>query len=178
MSPAIVLDASVALTFVLRQQGVVDVDARLERWRRSGDRLCVPSSFWLEVSNSLLRRHGFPAGSIIEAIHRLDEFGLETVEVDRAMTLLALDRAERFGLTTYDAAYLAVAEALDATLYTSDRALLSAAGWRGIAVDGAPGRRRSEVKARYGPERPSTWPDYSGASAYLAKLRAEATRAT
>ena len=176
MSPTIVLDASVALTFVLRQHGVVDVQARLERWSGSGDRLCVPSSFWLEVSNSLLRRHGFLGSSIIEAIHRLDEFGLETVEVDRAMSLLAIDRAERFALTTYDAAYLAVAEALDATLYTSDRALLAAAGSRGLAVSGATEHRLSETRVEYRTERPATWPDYSGASAYLARLRSEATR--
>jgi predicted nucleic acid-binding protein len=176
MTGSTVLDASVALTFVLRQQGIADVDRRLERWRRLGERLCVPSSFWLEVSNGLLRRHHFSAKSIVEAIHQLDEFGLETIEIDRAMALLAIDRAERFALTTYDAAYLALAEALDATLYTSDRALLAAAGSRGLAVTGAADHRLSEGREPYPAERRSTWPSYSGASAYLAKLRAEATR--
>lgn len=176
MTDSIVLDASVAVTFIRRQQGVVDVDRRLEAWRRSALRLCVPSSFWLEVSNSLLRRHRFSARTTIEALHQLDEYSLETVEVDRAMTLLAIDRAERFALTTYDAAYLALAEALDATLYTSDRALLAAAGSRGLAVTGAADHRLSEGREPYAAERRSTWPSYAGASAYLAKLRAEATR--
>jgi predicted nucleic acid-binding protein len=176
MTVSIVLDASIAVTFIRRQQGVADVDRRLEAWRRSALRLCVPSSFWLEVSNSLLRRHRFSARTTVEALHQLDEYGLETVEVDRAMTLLAIDRAERFALTTYDAAYLALAEVLDATLYTSDRALLAAAGPRGLAVTGAADHPLSETPQEYAVERRSTWPDYSGASAYLAKLRSEASR--
>ena len=176
MSDGIVLDASVATTFVLQQDGFDDVRSRLRLWRSSSIEMRVPSHFWLEVSNGLLRRHRFSARSIDEAIHQLDEFGLESVEVDRAMTLLAIDRAERFALTTYDAAYLALAEVLDATLYTSDGALLAAAGSRGLAVAGSTDHRLSESRGEYRVERRSTWPDYSGASAYLAKLRAEATR--
>lgn len=178
MTEVVVIDASIAVTRIRRQAGWDDVNQRVATWQRTGTRLVVPSHFWLEVSNGLMRRHGLRGSQVMEAIHRLDEIGLETVVVDRPILLLALDRAERFALTTYDAAYLAVAEALDASLYTSDRALLAAAGTRGLAVDGSPGHRLSEVKASYGPERPSTWPDYSGASAYLASLRAEATRAT
>ena len=176
MSSTMVVDASVAMTFILQQDGFADVRRRLRRWRSSTIDMHVPSHFWLEISNSLLRRHHFSARSTLEAIHQLDEFGLETVEVDRAMTLLAIDQAERFALTTYDAAYLAVAEALDATLYTSDRALLAAAGSRGLAVSGAADHRLSERPQEYQVERRATWPDYSGASAYLAKLRSEATR--
>jgi len=119
-----------------------------------------------------------PGDRLIEAIHTLDELGLTTVTVDRPLLLLALDRAERFGLTTYDAAYLALAETIDATLYTSDLALLTAAGSRGLQVAPAADHRLSEAPAPYGSQRRSTWPDYSGASAYLAQLRAEATRQT
>ncbi len=172
----IVIDASVAITFCLRQVGVDDVDRQLARWRRSSAVMRVPSLFWLEVSNVLLRGHRIPTRGVVETIHRLDEFGLETVEVDRALLILALDRAERFALTMDDAAYLALAESTDATLYTSDRALLAAAGSRGLAVSGATDHRLSEAATPYGAERRPTWPDYSGASAYLAKLRAEASR--
>jgi len=72
MTVSIVLDASVAVTFIRRQQGVADVDRRLEAWRRSALRLCVPSSFWLEVSYSVLRRHRFSARITVEALHQLD----------------------------------------------------------------------------------------------------------
>lgn len=170
----VVLDASVAITFVLRQSGFADVDRRLEGWLGDRTRLAVATHFWLELSNALLRRHRRSGLQVVEAIHKLDELGLDTIPVDRPMLLLALDRAERFGLTTYDAAYLALAETLDAILYTSDRALLAAAGSRGLAVAGAMDHRLSEVPVTYGSERRPSWPDYAGVSAYLLKLRAEA----
>jgi predicted nucleic acid-binding protein len=176
MTEAVVIDASIAVARVRRETGWEDVNQRIATWQRTGTRLAVPSHFWLEVSNGLMRRHGLGGSQVMEAVHRLDEIGLETVALDRPILLLALDRAERFGLTTYDAAYLAVAEALDATLYTFDQALLFAAGSRGLDVESDPSRRLSEKRAHYGPERASTWPDYSGASAYLAKLRSEAFR--
>lgn len=176
MTPEVVLDASGALTLVLHQVGFDDVKRNLRGWRASAVGLLVPSHFWLETSNALLRRHRFTARAAMEALHQLDEFGLQTVVADRAITLLAIDRAEKFGLTTYAAAYLALAESVDATLYTSDRALLVAAGPRGLAIAGAADHRLAEAPAQYGIERRPTWPDYSGASAYLAKLRAEAAR--
>ncbi len=176
MTRGIVLDASVALTFLLRQSGLEDVKDRLRAWEVSETAIRVPSLFWLELSNSLLRRHHFDGRSVIEAIHQLDDLGIETVQVDRAMALLAIDRAERFGLTTYDSSYLVLAELVDARLYTADRALLAAAGSRGLPVVGAADHRLSEAPAPYGAERRPTWPDYSGASAYLAQLRAEARR--
>ncbi|HUQ78609.1 MAG TPA: type II toxin-antitoxin system VapC family toxin [Patescibacteria group bacterium] len=175
MTTAVVLDASVAITFLLRQQGVGEIKRRMEGWLAHRVAMCVPTHFWLEVGNGLVRRHRMTGDRMMEAIHTLDEIGLTTVPVDRPLLLLALDRAERFGLTTYDAAYLALAETLDATLYTSDRALLTAAGSRGLVVAGAADHRLSEVPAAYGAERRPTWPNYSGAAAYLSKLRAEAT---
>ncbi|MBA2721258.1 MAG: type II toxin-antitoxin system VapC family toxin [Chloroflexi bacterium] len=175
-SETVVIDASVAITFVLRQRGVADVDRRFEGWLAEGTEFAVPTHFWLEVANSLLRRHRQTDDRVLEAIHTLDELGLATIPVDRPLLVLALDRAERFGLTMYDAAYLALAETLDATLYTSDRALLAAAGSRGLAVAGAEDHRLSEVPATYGAQRRPTWPDYSGAAAYLSNLRAEAAQ--
>lgn len=176
MTRGIVLDASVALTLILRQSGLEDVKHRLRAWGTSGTEMRVPSPFWLEVANSLLRRHHFDGRSVVEAIHQLDELGMETVEVDRAMTLLAIDRAERFSLTTYDATYLALAELVDASLYTADLALLAAAGSRGLPVAGGAEHRLSEAAVSYLSERPPTWPDYSGVSAYLSRLRVEVRR--
>lgn len=177
MTTGVVLDASIAITFALRQPGVDEVDRRIEGWLAQRVQLSVPTHFWLEVSNVLVRRHRLTGALAMEAIHTLDELGASTIPVDRPMLLLALDRAERFGLTTYDAAYLALAETLDAILYTSDRALLAAAGSRGLAVAGAMDHRLSEVPATYGSERRPSWPDYAGVSAYLSKLRAEARSA-
>jgi predicted nucleic acid-binding protein len=136
----------------------------------------VPSHFWLEVTNGLVRRHRMSGNHLMEAVHRLDEIGLTTVEFDRPLLLLAMDLAERHALTMYDAAYLAIAESLGARLFSADADLVAAAGSRGLSPSDLSDHRLSETPEEYQVERRSTWPDYSGASAYLAKLRAEASR--
>jgi hypothetical protein len=107
---------------------------------------------------------------VLAAVHRLDVFGLQTVEPDRPLLLQVIDRSERFRLSAYDALYLVLAESLDADLATLDLELAAAAGPR--AVTFVEGHGLDETPAVY--ERDVTWPSYKGASAYLAKLRAEA----
>jgi predicted nucleic acid-binding protein len=131
----------------------------------------VPDHFWLEVSNSLIRRHRFRGNAVLEALHVLDDIVAETVAVGRPTLLLAIDRAERFGLSTYDAAYLGLAESLDGELATMDQALGRAAGARLVSVVETP-RRLSEAEAPHGSSVLVSWPDYSGAASYLSSLRA------
>jgi hypothetical protein len=112
---------------------------------------------------------------MLEALHVLDDIVAETVTLGRPTLVLALDRAERFELSTYDAAYLALAETLDAQLATIDRALGQAAGPR--LVSGVETTHRlSEDWVGYGTPARVTWPDYAGAAAYLSSLRAEVRR--
>lgn len=175
MSRPIVLDASVAVPLVHHE----DESDRWRRaaagWFRANRRVIVPDHFWLEVSNTLIRRHRFGGDAVLEALHVLDDVVAETVDIGRPVLLLALDRAERFGLSTYDAAYLALAESLDAELATMDRALGRAAGSRLVSVERPP-RRLSEERAPYDSSAQVTWPDYSGAASYLSSLRAELRR--
>ncbi|MDQ6795165.1 MAG: type II toxin-antitoxin system VapC family toxin [Chloroflexota bacterium] len=171
MSEAVVVDASAALNLVLSESGSVVVRAKLEAWWRAGVSVQVPSHFWLEVANALIRRHRLPSSLVIAAIHALDELGLKTIELSRPLVLLALDLADRHGLSMHDAAYLALAESVDGRLLTADRGLLAAAS-RPIAVPGAD-HRLSEEPPHYASRQPS-WPRYRGISAYLARLRMEA----
>ena len=173
MSPrSIVLDTSVVLTIVLAEPEAPVAAAALARFKRDRLRVVVPAHFWLEVVNAMIRGHGETGAATIEAIHDLDQFALETVDADRALLLASLDLAERHGLTSYDAMYLALADAVDGSLLTFDLRLRAAAGPRGISLD----LRLSETAAPY--EYDVTWPAYPGASAYLASLRAEAVRGT
>jgi predicted nucleic acid-binding protein len=178
MIDSVVIDASIAVMRIRREPGWESVDLQLGAWRRDGANLMVPSHFWLEVTNGLIRRHRMNGNHLIEAVHRLDDIGLSTIEIDRPILLLAMDLAERHSLTMCNAAYLAVAETLGSLLYSADRELVAAAGSRGLSPSARSGRRLSETPGKYRVERRSTWPDYSGASAYLARLRAEASRPT
>jgi predicted nucleic acid-binding protein len=134
----------------------------------------VPALFWLEIVNVLGRRYHAPPQAILEAVVELEAAGIETVELDRPMLLLAIDAVVRHGLTAYDAAYLALADAADARLLTADARLASAAGWRAILVGEDRGIREQPVS--YETARWPAWGAWPGAAAYLRELRASATR--
>lgn len=107
---------------------------------------------------------------VLANVHRLDTFDLQTFDGGQAMLLAVIDTIERHRLTAYDASYLVLAGLLDADLATFDRSLAAAAGARAISLDD--GHRLHETPAVY--EHDVTWPRYKEASAYLAKLRADA----
>jgi predicted nucleic acid-binding protein len=167
----LIVDASIAVAIVREEPEGSDATVVISHRSRQGGSLVVPSHFWLETTNTLIRRHGLSGADALQAIHDLDDLGFETAEMDRPLLVLAMDASERYGLTTYDAAYLALAISLDGSLLTLDRALRTAAGARAVPIGPA---RLSETPAVY--EHDVTWPDYKGASAFLAKLRAEAAR--
>lgn len=165
-----VIDASAANALVLDEPAGLHVGKILRDWVSSARPILVPAHFWLEVVNVIGRPAPESGKRVLAAFHRLDLFGLQTMEIDRPLLFQVIDRVERFGLSSYDAAYLALAESVDADLLTLDRQLAIAAGHRAVTVDeshdlhGSPALYEHEV----------TWPGYKGASAYLAKLRAEA----
>jgi predicted nucleic acid-binding protein len=117
----IVLDASAALDFLLRDEANFDwVEQRL----RAGGQLAAPHLIDTEVAH-VLRKHALGGwlddGRAAEALVDLDELPLERYSaqplLDRIWTL-------RHNLSGYDATYVALAEALDAPLITSERRLL------------------------------------------------------
>jgi hypothetical protein len=99
----------------------------------------------------------------------MDDLGIDSVRVDRPLLLVTIDLQVRFGLSAYDASYLALAEIEDARLLTLDRALAAAAGPRAIRIAGLSQERLSETPAPYG--EPVDWARFGP---YLAQLRAEA----
>jgi predicted nucleic acid-binding protein len=167
----VIVDASVAVAILRKEPEGSAAVSLISQWTRDGVRLVVPSHFWLEVVNALVGRHRWPGAEILQSIHDLDRLRVETVDLDRASVVLVIDMSERHRLTAYDAAYLALAVALDGSLMTFDARLRRGAGPRALQFGPA---RLSEAPATY--EHAVTWPSYKGASAYLAKLRAEAAR--
>jgi predicted nucleic acid-binding protein len=168
----VIVDSSIGIALVRNEPRAPVIRAATRRWSESGRTLVVPSLFWLEVVNVLARRHRYGGLDILRAVHELDELDLVTVDPDRGQLLLTIDHIERFGLSSYDASYLALTDFHGGDLATLDHALAAAAGPRAISFDEH--HRLSEAPAAY--EHDVTWPNYKGASAYLAKLRAEAAR--
>jgi predicted nucleic acid-binding protein len=171
--PPVVVDSSVALALVRHEPPAAHIRVAMDRWSVEGRPLLAPTVFWLEVVNVLARKYGYKGMDVLRAIHEVDKFEIDTIDSDRTQVLAALDLVERFRLTAYDASYLALAQFYGADLATLDVELARAAGDRTIVFDGR--HRLSETRAPY--EHDVTWPDYKGASAYLAKLRVEAREA-
>ena len=165
--PVLVVDASASVAYLARQERSDDVEHVLADRRSAGHRIVVPPHFWLETINALTGRRRWTGAAVLEALVELERLGLATVQQDRPQLILSLDLVERYGLTSYDAAYLALAIQRDGQLLTLDARLAAAAGARALLDD----HRLAEASAIY--ERPVSWPMYRGASAYLAKVRSE-----
>ena len=122
-SSALVVDASVAVSIVRKEPEAEEAALVIARWTSSGSRLVVPGQFWLEVTNTLIKRQKWAGSRVLQAIRELDDMQLETIELDRGLVVLTIDLAERHGLSTYDAGYLALAVSMDASIATFDAAL-------------------------------------------------------
>jgi predicted nucleic acid-binding protein len=116
----IVLDASVVLE--LLSNGALADSVRRDL-AGSGESLIVPHLLDVEVASALRR---LVAGQRIDA-HRGEQFlaGLASLPAERYshIPLLARIWELRHNFTAYDAAYIALAEATNSVLYTSDEKL-------------------------------------------------------
>ncbi|MEX0734745.1 MAG: type II toxin-antitoxin system VapC family toxin [Steroidobacteraceae bacterium] len=99
--------------------------------RMSVERAVVPAHWILEVTNGLrmaVRRRRLKVGEPAEIVERLR---ILPITIDLETTVKGWSEipalAEKFALTTYDAAYLELAMRLDAPLATLDRELSRAA---------------------------------------------------
>jgi predicted nucleic acid-binding protein len=125
----IVVDASAALEVLLQTPAARRIEARLFA---PGETLSVPCLLDLEVVHVLRR---YAAAGVIDA-----QRGQEAIDDLTAWPLvryphdlfLARIWALRHNLTAYDAAYVALAEALEVTLVTCDARLAAAVGHRAV----------------------------------------------
>ncbi len=100
------------------------------RDRLRGERLVAPHLIDLEVTSAWRRLAA--AGDLDERRAQLALDDLRALRLERVSHTPLLPRCWelRDNLTVYDAAYVALAEALEATLLTGDRRLARAAGTR------------------------------------------------
>lgn len=176
----VVVDASVALAFLLTESGTEPAKAAIAEWRASSAELLVSSHFWLEVTNVLVGRRKVRPEHAVAAFVDLDELGLRTVEPDRPLLLLAIEQIVRSGLTAYDAIYLALALSTEAKLATLDRRLAEAAGDAGLLIgsDGASRISDSHSSYRTDSEAYAGWAHAAVVGAHIAELRRQALAET
>ena len=122
----IVVDASVIVT-ALADDGD---DGDRARRRLVGERLAAPQLIDIEVVSAWRRMHA--AGHLDERRAKLAIADLRSLRINRVPHIALLDRCWtlRAALTMYDAAYVALAEAMVVTLLTADSKLANSPGPR------------------------------------------------
>jgi predicted nucleic acid-binding protein len=170
----VVLDASPVLAMLRSDVGdpaqAVAARGALRAWIEAGSELAVPPGFWTELLDGVTRGRPTTAAELAEALHVIDELDIATVDLDRPGLLLVADVMERHGIDAGRAAYLVVAELLDARLATLDPRTAAAAGAR-LAPIGSTEAAPAVVDDA---GRAGSLPDYRGLGAFLGELRRRA----
>ena len=125
----IVLDASALVEVLLNRPSAKRLAQRL---RDPDEALHVPHLIDLEIAQTLRRYQAMGEMSPLRAGQALLAFLHMPLERHAHWPFLDRIWALRRNLTAYDAAYVALAEALEAPLLTCDRALASAPGHRAV----------------------------------------------
>jgi predicted nucleic acid-binding protein len=119
LTPTLVVDASVALKWVLPEEDSELAEGLLDR----GVRLCAPAFIYVELANALWFQ--MRAGKLNETeaagcMRDLRQAPLELWDGEEPLPS-TLEWAHRLDHAVYDCAYLAVALRLDGTYVTADR---------------------------------------------------------
>jgi predicted nucleic acid-binding protein len=133
-----VLDASATFPWLFEDEASPEADALLEDVAQKG--ALVPALWFLECANGLAsaeRRGRIDASGVALAIGLLRRLSLTVDDAAPSRAFGAvLDLARRHQLTTYDAAYLDLAQRRGVPLATHDAALRAAAAAAGVALLG------------------------------------------
>lgn len=122
----VVVDASLALKWVLEEPYTLEANSLLAEWRNHRRRLLAPALFLYEVTNPLAKRIQRHRLTLEQGKERL-RFFLESGPLLRQIASLhprALEIMQRFNLqTAYDSHYLALAESQRCECWTADEQL-------------------------------------------------------
>lgn len=122
----VVVDASVALRWVLKDEKEPQADALLHQWAISLTDILVPPLFLSEITNALyisVRRQRLNSDEAKLALQTILQLGTKVVEPPE-LYLRSLELAVNYGTTNaYDTLYMALAEIEGCELWTADERL-------------------------------------------------------
>lgn len=137
-----VLDASIAAAWFLPDEQHDAADRLMSDLSTTFG--LVPTLFWFETRNLFLmaeRRGRLRPGEALLLMTQLRGLSLE--DAGSGGDSLILDLASQYGLTGYDASYVALAKTQDLPLATADRKMADAASSEGITILGPLQRREA-----------------------------------
>ncbi len=119
----IVVDASVVVKWFNREEFTEEALLLRQRIRQGTATPFVPEIMIFEVANSLRYNPDFGTLDVEEAVQSLRDMQFPTMPLNDEMWRRAVEIAFERGITIYDSAYVAMAECMDAKLYTGDAKL-------------------------------------------------------
>jgi len=136
----LILDASVAVKWFtmepLRDKALIIRD----KYVNGELDLEAPSLLYYEVANALRYNPRFGIEEVRSAVRALEDLAITIYDFKGELASRAVELAYRFGITVYDAAYVALAAIRNATLYTADKEVVMKASSENV-------KHLSEVKA-------------------------------
>jgi len=127
---AVVVDASVVVNALLSQAYTAQAEQWLDAWKSAGEMLYAPPHWYAEVVSALrfaVFRGKLDPQDAVLLVDVLPEFGVRMIEPTLDLLKASLRWAERLGQSkAYDAQYVALAERLNADLWSADQRLVNA----------------------------------------------------
>jgi predicted nucleic acid-binding protein len=120
-----VLDTSVVIKWFHRKNEE-DVDKALllrQAYLEGALNVIVPDLMIYEFGNFLRHKSGLKAGDQLTSIRALWSLGMEIHPIDSILSERMVQLALRYGITAYDAVFVALSQSLSAPLVTADQML-------------------------------------------------------
>ncbi len=128
MRNVVVVDASIAIKWVLEESDSDRAEALLIEWNDKGISIYAPNLLVYEITNALYRKVRKSEITLDRAKEALADISLAEIDfdfsIDFALSTRAMELANHFSLpATYDSHYLALAERKECELWTADTRL-------------------------------------------------------
>jgi predicted nucleic acid-binding protein len=128
MRNVVVVDASIAIKWVLEESDSDRAEDLLTEWNDKGISIYAPNLLVYEITNVLYRKVRKGEITLDRAKEALADISLAEIDfdfsIDFALSTRAMELANHFSLpATYDSHYLALAERKECELWTADTRL-------------------------------------------------------
>ena len=120
-----VLDASVVVKWFTREPLREEAAAIRQMYLEGAIELEAPSLLFYEVINALRYNPVLGSEDVKKAAKLLEDMQITIHDFTEQLALKTIEIAYRYGITIYDAAYVALTMIRDAILYTADEEIVS-----------------------------------------------------
>lgn len=119
----IVLDASVILKLVLPGEKQEKVIPFINNHIAGKVKIAASELIYYEIANALITRSKLPLKSALAGFQKIFDLEIETFSLGVDEYFTSINFAHRFGITVYDASYIALAKKLKCDFITADKRL-------------------------------------------------------